>query len=706
MQDAGLELHALFNLVRRQLRLILATALGIFLLAIIIAFSLPPTYTASALVMVDPATKNLLSAATDPTSSSSDNARIDSEVEIIASDNVLRRVVDAQNLTRAQDANPSTLRQFTDALRLTPSIAASEDIRTAQALNDLRAAVTVHRRNATFLIDVAVRSPSPDDAARLANAITTAYVAAQIEAKVDSVLAGGETINARVAQARAELQSTERALDSFVDDTITRIANEDDGGTIAALRIQIRQVLASRTANEQASVAAQSSLQTSNFAAVAATLQTATLADIERRRAETAAALANADDASPAATALRGTLSQIETEFRTEATTQIDTLNALVRHDKSIETALLQQVRQAALASPLPADVLTNLFDLQQGAELARAQYQTLVQRSQELSAQADLQLADSRVVSAATVPITPTAPNRPIILIIALIAAIGLGLGVALLYDSYVGGFTNEQQLSGALPVQRALAVPRRPIEDDQLSVADFMVHSQLSLFAESVRRLRAMVDQVLREPSQTTAQGKLIMVTSATAEEGKSSLALALARSYALSGRSTLVVDGDLRKPSLHHQLGLEPNRGLLEYLTVGASGPALAGIVAKDTLSDATILLGARQSEFPTDQLLSGKTFAELIAQARQNFEIIILDTPPAGTIADALYVAHQADLIAFVVKWSRTSQSSVRTALAALFDAGGRSVPTIAILNQQELNQGSYRAAYGEQDQTTA
>lgn len=250
--------------------------------------------------------------------------------------------------------------------------------------------------------------------------------------------------------------------------------------------------------------------------------------------------------------------------------------------------------------------------------------------------------------------------------------------------------------------------AIPRQPDlknngNQPSLTLADYLVAAPLSAYSESIRRLRVGVDQAVRRAK--TARGEsvehaVIMVTSAAPSEGKTTTALALARAYATSGNTTLLVDCDLRKPSLHRQLGVEPSVGLLEYLAQPGEGRSLRSIVTTDTVTGVQVVVGARQSEIATDQFVTGQSFARLISAARQSFDVVILDTPPVGPVVDGLYMAAYVDAIAVIVRFGKTPQREVHTALRSLNDAKAPSTEILAVLNQADIRSRPYRGAYGD------
>jgi capsular exopolysaccharide synthesis family protein len=286
------------------------------------------------------------------------------------------------------------------------------------------------------------------------------------------------------------------------------------------------------------------------------------------------------------------------------------------------------------------------------------------------------------------------------LILPLSALAALCLAVGLAFLYENVIGGFSSEEQAESVLRVKVASSLPRlKTGRPDQTSFAELMVNAPISVFSESVRRVRASVDRAAKTGT-VLGQGIVVMVSSTAPDEGKTTAALALARSYALSGKSTLLIDCDLRKPSVHRQLGIEPSVGFLDYLTAEAGDAInIQTITAKDPLSPATVIAGAHRSSLPTDQLIASTAFVQLINAARRSFDIVVLDTPPIGPVVDSLYIAQHADVIVFVVRYASTPQTEARKALASLGAAKSHGAEILAVLNQQDSSSPSYSKRYG-------
>lgn len=701
----ALDLRSVLGLLKRRVRLILVTILLVMAVTTAVMLTLKPVYTASTLILVDPSRKDLLDPEAQFQGLSSDNARVESEVELVKSETTLLRVIADLNLISDPEFGVSL--GLRDRLLAFLRIAEPQLPTGAAALQDVlkkvRDAVSAQRRGLTYLIAVQARSLDPTRAASLANAVAEAYIREQLEAKVRSTLSSRDIINDRISQAQQAVANSEQAFDGFIESNIEAITRETGRTDLAALQRQLQQVNTDRDTVASLADLASGSLERRDWDSVASQLRSDALNRLEQQRLELENTLAGAAEGSRIALDVGAELDALEARMLETASAELTTLRQRVSASQAAATDLRGQLRTSVLSSDLPAAVLTNIYGLQQNAEIARTQYQTLLARLNDLTTQSTLQVPDSRIVSEALAPGDPSFPNPRLILSVAAVAAIGLGISLAFLVENFVGGFTSEGQLKSVLRSQAVVGVPRQkgsPSGNDGIGVADAVIAAPLSSFAEAIRRVRIGIDTGLRRSGRDRGKGVVVLVSSAVPNEGKTTLALALARAYALSGRSTLLIDCDLRKPSIHRHLGMETSSGLLEYLAHGNARTSISSILAVDGQSGAQVVVGARRSEVATDQLVTSAAFADLLQSARQTFDVVILDTPPLGPVVDGLYLAQYADHVVFVVRWAETSQSEAKAAIAALRDVVPPGVGTLAVLNLQTRDQLPYRYGYSD------
>jgi succinoglycan biosynthesis transport protein ExoP len=702
MEETDFDLRRLLGLLQRQLRLILIVlVLGIGSTALVV-FSLTPVYQASALVQVQSRDRNLLDPNGDFDTGASDMARVASELEIMRSDAMMLRVIDKEALSSDNEFGPKlgTIDRVLAFLQIRQPTLPSGEAALRRVLQNLKRAAGVSQVGLSTIVSMSIRSTDRERAAQIANTWAQAYIDAQVTAKIDSTLNARNVLEARLGQARASMVAAEQSLDTYIDGNLDRIVGETGRSDVADLGGSLHDLIAQRTVLSTKFTQAESSLRDKNWELLTSTLQSDALRELERQRAEVAASLAKA--AAGTAVNLRAELSGIEDRLGRVADGEVADLRRAVTDNQSKETDLRQRLRTAVLSSSLPADMLGEIFDMQQKAELGRQQYQTLMSRTQDLDAQATLQIADSRIISPALAPEQAAFPNTLLSLAGAGIVSLALGVGLAFFRENLVGGLLTEDQTEAVLKIPVATATPRLGGASGQGSLADLMLTSPLSQLPEAIRRIRATIDQRLRRfgvHSVGQSEAIVVMITSSTASEGKSTIALSLARAYGAAHKNVCLIDCDLRRPSIEAMAGLPSSDRLFKYLVAEEPQIGTAELVVLDKQPGVFIVGAGERADVPTDHLIGGPNFARLLTQARARFDVVILDTPPVGPVADGLYLAGYADLILFVVMSGRTSQTEARLALAQLRAAQPGDSPILAVLNGQERASARYKSSYG-------
>lgn len=709
--EQEIDLKSIIGLFRRQLKLMVSIVVTIVLLTAGVLYTLTPEYTATNKILVDLSNKDLLQPDDRMNVSVSDaNARVESEVSILRSDNIYLEVIRRENLLADPEfgIRPGRLDWIRSYLNMAAPTAPSGELLLGQALERFQNAVSVRRQGLTYIIEISVSSKDPAKAAKLANAIASTYIDLQLQSKVSRTVASRNIIERQISQANSALIESERGFDRYLSDNLDRIEQQSASPRIAQLRSEFERI---RTERERVSGLAQVvelSLSAGDIGALTANLQADAIRQLQQRQEEVNTALAQATDGSQRAVNLRSELEQIQAQIVDEAGRELTKLQQEVASFEDRGNAVRAEMRTAMLNSNLPPEVLTEIYSLQQSSEIARSQYQSLLQRLRELDVQAQLQVADARVVNQASVPTLASFPNKRLILAMAGLMALGLGGAAAVLRELFIGGFTSEEQVEQVLRTPLATTIPRQTGSSNLITigVADLVVSAPLSVFSESIRRLRVLVERRKAELSNESDEksGLVIMVTSTEPNEGKSTTALALARTLARSGRKTLIIDCDLRKPSLSKLTGVSATPWLSEVLRGQELPPSVSKHAITDPISDLSMIFGSRVSDVATDDLLMGDRFNQILRTARRHFDYVVIDTPPVGAVVDALYLARFTDMIVFVLKWASTPQNMAKKALTALKEQSSPDTKHVLVLNQKERPSGgkysSYAAYYGQ------
>jgi polysaccharide biosynthesis transport protein len=387
--------------------------------------------------------------------------------------------------------------------------------------------------------------------------------------------------------------------------------------------------------------------------------------------------------------AARAQLAEIDKQISAEANDFIanmqNTYDIAVRRQQSLEASLAK----LTAARGNSANYL-KLQQLQRLADADRKLYENYLSQYNEISQRSTLQDAGARIISPATLPRSPSSAKKKLF---SLGAMLGLGGGflLAFLLEYLRPGVktgTEIEQSFGRPVVGFIPLVQHRNFRgtfSDRL--LQRMVDEPLSHFSEAVRAMRISVEL-------SSANPKVILITSALPAEGKSTAAMLLAASSAASGHNTVLLDCDLRQQAVSEAFG-KKQPGLSELLTGTAE---LTDVIDIDPVTNTCLIPAGSIVPNPADLLMS-RRMRDLIAHLRNRFDYIVIDAPPLLLVIDALALATMVDKILVIVEWGRTSRASISEALKVLRPEAHRVAGII--LNKVDLNQlqgYGYRGGY--------
>ena len=322
------------------------------------------------------------------------------------------------------------------------------------------------------------------------------------------------------------------------------------------------------------------------------------------------------------------------------------------------------------------------LASLEQEAEVNRSLLTTLLTQYNQLKSQRALQIADSYVLAPADVPTQPSFPPTVPLLGLAFVVSVGLSSLGALLLERTGHTIRSAQEVQPLLTVRLLGIVPKL---ESTARLLTQVIDSPQSAFTESIRSIlaRLMVPRNL---------GRVVLVASAQSREGRTSLAIALARLAALSGRRAILIDCNLRYPAIHGAFGTKIGTGLTDLLQNRID---LRAALRKDTLTPLDYITGGNLAPDAAN-LLCSPEMAELLVKLRSEYDLLILDSPPSSTVADASLIAQLADECLFVVGWNKTPWRLVREQVEEL---SYQCSVTGVVLNQVDMRKHlKYQDAY--------
>lgn len=667
--------------VRRRYLLAIFTFVVVLGLGLFATILLERKYTATALVVVDSSTSRLLEFGSAISSGPDDPNLIGTQVELARSPRVLSAVGEDLGLARDDEFRyrPSIVNRALVVLGLgavappdnAPLAPGERDAQRSAIVENLDRALNIRRRGVTNVIAISAQSASPTKAADLATAVATRYVDLQTQARSEAAKSAALILAAQVAVLEQSIRQSEKNLDGFIDSSATRYGRPDQVDAINSLRTQIERE--GSLAEQQRLEAGRLTrfLETGDLADLSASPTIPGLAPLLQRRANLLAE-SGGDD-------LDQRLASIDADLHAAATRLKDEVESGTSAARSRQSELRTQLQGAVGDITLPNDATVQLYTIQREARSARELYDASLNRLRQLEQQAAISVSDVRVVSPAMVPIRISFPPVNILFGLSFLLAIAAACGAAILREHVIGGITSADQVEAILGEHVLVTVPRYSPPDGgavhALSVAP------LSAYAESIRKLKLSIESHLDFPRQMT-----LMITSTHPDEGKTTIALSLSEAFEDAGRKVLLIDADMRRPSLHAMLGIEPKVALVDVLT--GSADAVSALTPIDRREGGVrfALLGRDRVNIPTDRLLDSDRFTNLLSIVQKQFDVIIIDTPPVGLVVDGLVMSRQVDMVGYVVRWGRTNQRDISAGLRDLQTYGASNVGVV--LNQSE------------------
>lgn len=280
------------------------------------------------------------------------------------------------------------------------------------------------------------------------------------------------------------------------------------------------------------------------------------------------------------------------------------------------------------------------------------------------------------QVIDLAALPRQPSAKQPLRLLLLGLLGGLGLGIGAAVLREHASQVIETEQQVAAitGLPVLGSIpTAPRQPgaPAGDEAPAIFVATHDPHSLPADACRAIRTAIEcHSLDNPLRT------LLVTSPAAHEGKTTVLLNLALAFVESGRRVLVIDADLRRPSIHRALGIPNEGGLADMLQKGAAWPE-----GFHRVTEGLECLPSGIKPQNPGSLLSSRHMAKLLEQARERADLVLIDSPPVLAVSDCLPLTAQVDGVLLVTRFGVTERRSLERAKALLEKVGARLVGVV-------------------------
>jgi capsular exopolysaccharide synthesis family protein len=721
--EQGFDLHEMLSFGWRQWKFITTVVVAVFLIGMIFLLHETPLYTATTQVLLSLPREKAPGSETNLDDVRWDAATLYGQMSIIRSTVFLRRVVARENLLAAGSEPParpsllSSVRSFVlslvelprseeqphakeepDPVAAGPNGIPPAELRAIEALQGALRVGLVEQEG--FTIAISVTSVDPNRAARLANAIAEAYLVDKLDTRFEATKRASAWLSDRLVGLREQLRASEETVTKFRaehglvgSDGVT--LSQQQLSELSAKLINAKAELAQKRAQvELLDAIAAKGRGLENMPAVAQAGQLPKLrAEANSLSTQEANLLARYGAAHPLVVNIQAQLRDVDRSM----TSETQRLAAGIRNDYQLAEAqvasLERSFQQATGKSNLDDATAIRLRELERMAAVNKVLFEDFLKQAKFTEARSTFEPQDVRIITPAVPPGSPSFPNKVRFITINLLIGLLLGIGGALAKEKLNAGFTTPKQIEDLVGVpllasvshmsNRSLTVDRTviPLHDQPLAVP-------LSRFGETIRMLRIGVQM-----TDVDHPPKVIQVTSALPREGKTTISLSLAASAAAAKLKVLFIDADLRHSKATRIFGREKEPGLVDILLGDAAIEDAMSFYAKGGFWG----LGAgSKTNAPTD-ILSSERMKTLVAKFKQDYDLVIIDTPPARLVMDPLVISHISDKIVVVVKWSATARDLVKGSVIQL--SGGHKIAGVAYNQVNERRAQKYgRQAY--------
>ncbi|MCK1328238.1 polysaccharide biosynthesis tyrosine autokinase [Bradyrhizobium sp. CW9] len=680
-------LTSYLEIIRRQFPTIVAIVSACVILGLLYLFTAAPQFTSTASMVIDTRKVQLFQQQSVLGDIAVDSATVETQVEILKSENISLAVIRDLHLIEDPEFTGSgggvfgAVVGFIGGL-LSDGHAPSEFELTRKALGLFEKNRTIKRLGLTYVMEIGYTSKDPAKAAKIANAIADAYIVDQLEAKYQATRRASVWLQDRIKELRTQASAAQKAVVDFktannIVDTGGRLMNEQQ---LAEVNSQLIMAHAA-TAEAKARLDRMNDIFKQDIpdANVADALKNDTIVKLRAQYVDMASkesiwAMKYGSD-HLAAVNLRRQMAEIKKNIadelgRIQQSYKSDYDIALTR-EESIKGSLANVVSESQLTN----QAQVQLRELDSNAQSYQAMYDNFLQRYMESVQQQSFPITEARVISAATTPLVKSSPKSLIVLAASLLGGLLLAFGAAMareLTDKVFRTTGQVEDVLGAnciaiLPALGAAAAPglgermqigkRAGKGNPQPDLLRYVVDNPLSRFAEAVRSVKVAIDlnSIVRE-------NRVLATTSTLPNEGKSTLSTNLAQLMAHGGARVILVDADLRNPSLSRALVPDAKIGLVDVV---AQKARLEDALIVDPETKLSILpAGTTSKLLHTNEILASKAMHALVTQLRSQFDYVVLDMPPMAPVVDVRVTSSFVDSYVFVVEWGKTNIDVVR------------------------------------------
>lgn len=642
-----------------------------------------------------------------------DPTDLDTEVRILRSDLLALQVIKQLNLDQLPEFGGAGVKP-SSSLELTTEALQPDSPRANSLLAGFKGNLRVMLEPNTRIIDIHYLSPDKELAAKVVNTLASTYIEQNFKTRFESTMQASDWLSKQLVDLQMKVETSQEKLVKYQKDH--QILGIDDKQNITTAKLdelnkELTAAESERMQKESVYRLAEAG-DTESAAAVAAGVTqdktsentSALLEKLQEQKADLRIQVAQLSTqfgpAYPKLAQINNQIQEIDSQLELEIKKVAGRLRgdylASLQRENMLRAALEQQKQQE---NRLNENAIEYSF-LKRDFEADRTLYEGLLQKLKEAGVAAGLRSNNIRQVDMARTPGAPTEPNIPRNLGFGFCLGLTTGIGLAFLLEGIDNTVRTPEQAQAISGLPSLGMIPLGSKNNSEAASRGLTVAASkeaIELITQS--RPQSQMSEAyraLRTSLLLTSVGappKIILITSALPQEGKTTTSVNTATVLAQKGTRVLLVDADLRRPSIHKALGLGPRSGLSNVLTGGVSLPD--AIFRSSVLPHLFVLPAGTPPPNPAE-LLASSQMVEVLAELRQHYDHIVLDTPPTLSVTDAVVLSTRADAVVLVIRCGQTTKPALRRSREILAQVNARVAGVL--LNAVDLNSPDYYYYY--------
>jgi polysaccharide biosynthesis transport protein len=645
-----------------------------------------------------------------------DPAELDTEVKILQSDLLALQVIRELNLDRRPEIADQAPPAPSSSLDLSPDPLQSDPARASSMIGSFKGSLRVNLSPNTRIIEVHYRSPDSQMAANVVNTLMQTYVENNFKARFESTMQASDWLSKQLVDLQMKVETSQEKLVRYQKEHEILGADEKQNITMEKLDELNKELTAAESermdkegayrllesGDPEMIASATGDLAEDEKSPQAATALLGTLRSKEAELKIQAAELNTQFGPSyPKLSVLNNQLKEIESQIQAEMKKIVNKVrgqySAALQRENMLHEALEKQKQEANKLNESAIEYTL----LKRDVDTNRQLYEGLLQKLKEAGVSAGLKSNNFRIIDSARPPTSPIEPNIPRNLLFAAVLGLASGIGLAFLLeglDNTVRTTEQAQLISGIaslgmIPLGSKSARegpnPKRLVIATSKEAVELVTQVRpQSQMAESYRALRTSL--LL---SNLGAPPKVIMVTSALPQEGKTTTSINTAVVLAQKGVRVLLIDADLRRPSIHKTLGMGPRSGLSNVLT---GSTTMDQAITRSAILPNLFVLAAGTPPPNPAELLASSNMRDVLTELREQYDHIVIDTPPSLSVTDAVVLSPRADAVVLVIRSGQTTKQALRRSRDILMQVNAKVVGVL--LNAVDLSSPDYYYYY--------